>query len=150
MHLIKSSLIFAAVAVFAAACSQPAVNRSNAGIVTNANTSAVLNANGTGEVTPNPQRERVEELASGKELFATNCMICHKDDGTGGKVTIKGKNLDADDLTSTKIKGFSDEKIGGYIRDGVEDEGMPAFKDKLTEAEIKTLITHVRTLQSKN
>ena len=87
----------------------------------------------------------VDELAAGGKLYADNCTICHKDDGTGGKVTIEGKTLEPDDLTSDKIKKFTDEKLIGYVTNGVPDEGMPAFKDKLSEAEIKSVVQFVRS-----
>ena len=67
----------------------------------------------------------------------------------GGRVSIEGKNLNVEDLTAAKIKGFTDEKIIGYIMNGVEDEGMPAFKGKLSEGEIRDVVKHVRLLQGK-
>ncbi len=85
-----------------------------------------------------------DELAEGRKIFKQNCAICHKEDGTGGKVTIEGKSLNADDLTSAKIKAFSDDKIIGYVYNGVEDEGMPSFKDKLSEAQIREVVRYVR------
>lgn len=86
----------------------------------------------------------VDELAGGRELFKQNCAICHKEDGTGGKMTIEGRTINPDDLTSDKIKRFSDEKIAGYITNGVIDEGMPAFKEKLSEAQIRDVVAYVR------
>jgi mono/diheme cytochrome c family protein len=86
----------------------------------------------------------VDELAGGRSLYSQNCAACHKEDGTGGKMTIEGKSINADDLTSEKIKKFTDEKISGYIINGVVDEGMPAFKDKLTEAQIREVVNYVR------
>jgi len=85
-----------------------------------------------------------DELASGRALYEQNCAACHKEDGTGGKMTIEGKTINPDDLTSDKIKKFTDEKISGYIMNGVVDEGMPAFKDKLTEAQIREVVGYVR------
>lgn len=86
----------------------------------------------------------------GTELYATNCMICHKDTGKGGRVTMQGKTINPEDLTTDKMKKMSDDKLFGYISDGIEDEGMPAFKDKLKPEEIKSVITHIRTLQNQN
>ena len=86
----------------------------------------------------------VDELASGRELYKQNCAVCHKEDGTGGKMTIEGKTINPDDLTSDKIEKFTDEKIAGYIMNGVVDEGMPAFKDKLSEAQIRDVVNYVR------
>ncbi len=73
-----------------------------------------------------------------------NCAACHKEDGTGGKIEIEGKSISPDDLTSAKIKAFDDKKITSYIYKGIEDEGMPAFKDKLSEAEIREVVRYVR------
>ena len=86
----------------------------------------------------------VDELAGGRALYEQNCAACHKEDGTGGKVKIEGKTIKPDDLTSDEIKKFTDEKITGYIMNGVEDEGMPAFKDKLAEAQIREVVIYVR------
>jgi mono/diheme cytochrome c family protein len=74
-------------------------------------------------------------------------MTCHKDSGKGGKVTVDGRTMDPDDITTAKMKAKSDEKLFGYIHDGIEDEGMPAFKDKMTKDEITAVVQHVRTLQ---
>ena len=86
----------------------------------------------------------VDMLAGGRTLYMDNCAVCHKEDGTGGKMEIDGKSIRADDLTSAKIKAFSDEKITGYIYKGIPDEGMPAFKDKLSEAEIREVVAYVQ------
>ena len=42
---------------------------------------------------------------------------------------------------------MTDEKLIGYVTNGVVDEGMPAFKGKLTDDEIKMAVAHVRRLQ---
>jgi mono/diheme cytochrome c family protein len=86
----------------------------------------------------------IDELASGRKVYAASCSNCHQDDGTGGEVTIEGKTIKPDDLTSAKIKAFSDDKILGYIMNGVEDEGMPAFKGKLSEGEMRDVVKFIR------
>ncbi|MEQ1765286.1 MAG: c-type cytochrome [Pyrinomonadaceae bacterium] len=93
---------------------------------------------------PSAEVTRMDDLAGGRALFNQNCAACHKENGTGGKMTIEGKTLNVDDLTSDKIKKFTDEKISGYIMNGVVDEGMPSFKDKLAEAQIREIVTYVR------
>ena len=99
----------------------------------------------SGPKTPPVPAATIDELASGNKIYETNCMICHRSDGTGGRVSIEGKNLDVENLTSAKIKGFSDEKIIGYIMNGVEDEGMPEFKTKLSEGEMRDVVKYIRT-----
>lgn len=133
MKHVKCVIGFVCIALFIAACSEN----------TTRNSVAVNNAVST----PSASRPTatIDELASGRKVFDQNCAVCHKDNGTGGEVEIEGKKLDPDDLTSDKIKKFSDEKILGYIMNGVIDEGMPAFKDKLSEAEMRDVVRYIRT-----
>jgi len=112
-------------------------------------TSAPVNNTSTSNTKPStpaasPAATQEVVVAQGRELYKQNCAACHKEDGTGGKITIEGKSIDPDDLTSQKIKKFSDEKISGYIVNGVVDEGMPAFKEKLTEAQIREIVQFIR------
>jgi mono/diheme cytochrome c family protein len=113
------------------------------GSVDTAPNSATANA----PKTPPVPAATIDELASGRKVYETNCMICHRADGTGGRVSIEGRNLNVENLTAVKIKNFSDEKIIGYIMNGVEDEGMPAFKGKLSEGELRDVVKHIRVLQ---
>ncbi len=109
-------------------------------------TNSTAAANAASQDSPK-QSPTPDVIAEGKEIFATNCMICHKEDGTGGPVTIAGKKIDPDNLTTEKMKMMPDEKLIGYVTNGVVDEGMPAFKGKLTDDEIKLAVAHVRRLQ---
>lgn len=94
--------------------------------------------------TPQPAQS-VDPLETGRKLYTVSCMTCHKDDGTGGKVVIEGKTIKADNLTDERRKSLSDEKIETVIFNGGEDKGMPAFKDKLSEAQIREVVKYVRT-----
>lgn len=88
--------------------------------------------------------EPVDEFALGRKIYMSNCAACHKEDGTGGKITIEGKTIKPDNLASAKIRNFDDATIYKYIYNGVEDEGMPAFKDKLSEADIREVVRFIR------
>jgi len=139
MNILKVSIAVTTAAIFALSCSQqanqPVTNPMKA---TNAATPA-----------PSAIAAAKDEAAMAADLYTVNCMTCHKDSGKGGPVTVEGKKLDPDDLTAEKFKKMSDEKLIGYVRDGIVDEGMPSFKDKLKEPEMAAVIKHVRTLQSK-
>lgn len=136
MYLTRSWLFLTAVTLFIAACSQGTPPSNSPRNTANAASPAKTQA-------PSP----VDEAAMAKELYVTHCMICHRDNGKGGKVTVEGKTMNPEDLTKDKFKNATDDKLRGYVADGVEDEGMPSFKDKLTAAQIKAVISHVRTLQ---
>lgn len=133
MKFLKISLILSTFALFVFACNQAAnTNNSTNNAVKNTNTA-------TTQTTP-----KADESALGKTSYKQNCANCHKDDGTGGKVTIEGKTMNPDNLTSQKMKDMSDEKYVKYIENGIPDEGMPPFKGKMTDAEIKAVIAYIR------
>ena len=136
MKNLKIFLATGALAI-AAACGNPGPAN------VNFNTAALNTSTSNGAATP--ATTPADELAMGRSLYEQNCAGCHKEDGTGGKMTIEGKTLNVDDLTSDKIKKFDDAKIAKYIHDGIEDEGMPAFKDKLSEAQIREIVRYVKT-----
>ena len=138
MNVFKICLLLAAATFFFGACNKSATT-------TNVPQNTVNGATPKQTQQPTP----VDERALAKELYATNCMICHKDSGKGGKVTIEGKSLNPDDLTSEKLKNKSDEKLIEYVTDGVPDEGMPSFKGKLADNEIRQVVKHIRSLQGR-
>lgn len=133
MTFVKLGIFAVAFMFFAMSCGGTAQNNE----VVNSNVPVIKPA----DTQPAPA---FDELAGGRKIYETNCALCHNDDGTGGTKEIEGKKLDVDDLTSAKIKAFSDEKIMGYVLNGIEDEGMPAFKGKLTEAQIRDVMNYVR------
>lgn len=87
----------------------------------------------------------VTQAADGLALYAKNCAFCHKENGTGGKMQVRGKEIDPADLTTDKVKKLSDEKFARYIKNGFPDDGMPAFKDKLNDEQITAIIKYIRT-----
>jgi mono/diheme cytochrome c family protein len=110
-----------------------------------ANNAVTANAvNRSGDVPSPLPSATIDELASGRKVYEINCANCHKPDGKGGPVEIEGKKINPENLTSDKIKRFTDEKIIGYIVKGIEDEGMPSFKDKLSEGEIRDVVKYLR------
>ena len=78
----------------------------------------------------------------GKAIFASKCALCHGADGTG-KTSI-GKTLKIPDFHSPDVKKQSDAELKTIVADGKDK--MPAFKGKLTEAQIDQAIAYVREL----
>jgi cytochrome c551 len=145
MRFLKLGFILSVLTLFIFACGENKQTNStspaNTIIVTNSNSSAntaVVNLNAQ-------QPAKVDETASTKKIYTEKCVRCHKEDGTGGKVEIDGTTLNAEDFTVDKMKNMSDAKYIGYIENGVPDEGMPAFKGKLSDAEIKNLVKFIRS-----
>jgi cytochrome c6 len=69
-------------------------------------------------------------------LFASKCAGCH---GKDGKPSAMGQKMGATDLGATKL---SEKEIEGVITAGKNK--MPAYKDKLTEAQIQSLAKFVK------
>lgn len=145
MKLVKILLVAGALFIFALACSQPSANTSSTPDNDGKKMAPVTNG-GNSAASASPVKD---EMAQAADLYTTHCMTCHKDSGKGGKVTVEGKNLDVDDLTTEKKKARTDEKLTNDIAEGAEDDGMPAFKKKLKPEEIALIVKHVRVLQAK-
>jgi len=138
MKFLKITLLLTTFVLFAMACNQPAANNSAA----NTNTKPNTNANTT--AVANTQPTMADELAAARKNYKEKCAACHKEDGSGGKVDIEGTIINAENLTTDKMKKMDDAKYIDYIENGIKDEGMPAFKGKLTDQEIKDIVKFIR------
>lgn len=86
-----------------------------------------------------------KSIARGKDLYVTNCMNCHMDNGKGmeGVYPPLAKSdflkRPAKDIIETVLKGQSGEvKVNGVVYNAV----MPA-QDYLTDAEIADIFNYV-------
>lgn len=71
-------------------------------------------------------------------LFEKNCAKCH------GK-TAEGRHFAGPSLKTEKVAGTSDEELRAIIANGKGH--MPKFGDKLTSAEIATLVEQIKALK---
>lgn len=78
-------------------------------------------------------------------LFKSKCAICHSPDGSGSGPV--GKSLNIPDLRSGDVQKNSDADLIGIVTNGRNK--MPAQKDKLSEDQIKQLVSFVRDLGAK-
>ncbi len=141
MKILKMTFVLTAFALFAIACNQTANNNATT------NTTVKNDTNVTAKTEPTAQSD---ELVAARINYSDKCASCHKENGTGGKVEVEGKIHKADDLTTEKMKKMDDAKYIKYIKDGIPDEGMPAFKDQLTDEQIKDVVKFIRKEIQKN
>jgi cytochrome c6 len=84
--------------------------------------------------------------ADAKENWENNCAKCHGADGKGQ--TKMGRQLGVKDYTDAKVQGeMKDDQMLQRTKEGLKEgskEKMPAYKEKLSEQEIKDLIALVR------
>ena len=79
--------------------------------------------------------------ADASAIWSQQCASCHGKDGSGN--TMMGKKLGVKDYT--KNQGFSDAEAANVIKNGKGK--MKAFKDKLSDADVKALVAYVRSLK---
>jgi alcohol dehydrogenase (cytochrome c) len=73
---------------------------------------------------------------AGRKQFETRCVSCHGGDAEGGE---HGPAI------VSKLPARSDDQLAIVIREGLPTQGMPAFK--VTDSELKDMITFLRTLR---
>lgn len=158
MNFLKIGLLLSALALFIVACTQsnPGGNNANSAANTANNRAVVVNAtpaaSGANQTAQNSGKQPeaapagdATQLTAASETYKTICAKCHKENGEGGEVTINGKKLKAPNFKTERMKNDSDEDFIDAIANGIPEDGMPAFKDRLNEEQIKNLVQYIRT-----
>ena len=83
------------------------------------------------------------DAAKGKEVF-DQCSVCHNADSTDAKIGPGLKGLFKKDKMSTADKKPTDANILQKINEG--GNGMPPYKDVLSDTEKTNLIAYLKTL----
>ncbi len=87
----------------------------------------------------------IDDLASARKIYSEKCAKCHKEDGSGGITELESGKIKAPNFKSERMKkGGDDDDWIETIENGAKEDGMPAFKDKLSENEIKDLVKFIR------
>jgi cytochrome c6 len=79
--------------------------------------------------------------ADGAATYKAKCATCHGVDGKGQ--TVMGKKMNLHDLGSAEVQKQTDKELHDWTANGKGK--MPAYKDKLTDAEINALVVQMRT-----
>lgn len=84
---------------------------------------------------PAPQSESQATIDTGQGLFQQNCAFCHGRDAGGGET---GPDLTGSKLVAEDVRG---DKIGGVIRNGRPEKGMPRFS--LSDQDIAAVVAFI-------
>lgn len=113
----------------------------------------------TAERLTNPVQASPDNLAKANALFARNCQVCHgpqgKGDGPAAAFFKAYNGKQPADLTAAAVSSRTDGALYYFISDGLnynpggDVNGMPAFRNLLTEQERWTVLLHVRQLEGK-
>ncbi|HUY82493.1 MAG TPA: cytochrome c [Acidobacteriaceae bacterium] len=82
---------------------------------------------------------------TGAKIYKAKCEMCHGADGSGS--TPAGKMMKAIPFKSPELVKKTDAELIHATENGKGH--MPAYKSKLTDAQIKDVIGYIRTLQKK-
>lgn len=82
------------------------------------------------------------DIAEGKEIYITNCAVCHGHEGEG----LVGPNF----TDKYWIHGGSVNNIFSVIKYGVPEKGMISWKDQLRPAAIQKVSSYILTFQGTN
>ena len=115
-------------ALFAAACTETA---------TPTNTSTPSNS----PVAAAPAAS-VDQFATARANYKKNCEACHGPEATGGTVKVDNKQIKVPSLKAEHAIKHPDDKLTKMITNGEEE--MPAFKDKMSAAEIADMVRFIR------
>src|SRR5215216_2790750 len=130
MKLISLALTCVAIALFASACTETATP-------TNTNTSRAAGSPAAPAATAT-----ADPLATARANYGKHCEGCHGPNGEGGLVKVENKQIKVASLKADHAIKHPDEQLAKVITAG--EEAMPAFKDKLTQAEIADLVKFIR------
>ena len=78
----------------------------------------------------------------GADTYKTKCLMCHAADGSGN--TPAGKIFKAASLKDPMVMTKSNDELTVVIKNGKNK--MPAWKDKLTDAQIEAVIGYIRKM----
>ena len=102
MRFLKFSLVLLSISLFIFACTN----------TENTKTTPANSANKVTNAEPSAQPTAAQdEMASAKKIYTEKCARCHKDDGSGGKTEIDGVTINAENLTTDKMKNESDAEF---------------------------------------
>lgn len=79
----------------------------------------------------------------GKTVYAKKCATCHGDKGEGKPAMAKALKVEFRHLGSPEVQAKSDADLAKSINDGA-GKMKPV---KLSEADVKAVIAHMRTLK---
>jgi mono/diheme cytochrome c family protein len=141
MRHLKLFLLAASAALFAVACA----TNTNTNTATGPGHTVTNNVNG-GAPTASPSAAATpDELAAARATYKTSCANCHKENGEGGIAELdEGEKLKVPSFKEAHSVKHTEADFIRKIANGDTDEGMPAFKGRLTPEQITDLARFVR------
>ena len=83
--------------------------------------------------------------AAGADTYKAKCAMCHGADGAGNPSMVKAMGVKS--FASPEIAKASDADLIAVTKNGKGK--MPAYAGKLTDPQIKDVVSYIRTLEKK-
>jgi mono/diheme cytochrome c family protein len=84
-------------------------------------------------------------FADGPAIYKSKCAACHGADGTGQ--TAMGKKLNIRSFSAPEVQKQTDAELLTISKKGKNK--MPAYEGKITDADLKAVVAHIRTFAKK-
>jgi len=95
--------------------------------------------------TENVSVAATDDLAAAGKIYSEKCVSCHRENGAGGEKTLDdGRRIKAPNFSSERMRKDDDADWIEAIENGVKEDGMPAYKGKISDEEIKNLVKYIR------
>jgi mono/diheme cytochrome c family protein len=96
---------------------------------------------------PNPEKPTAENIADGKDLFTSYCMVCHGLDGQNTGVPFATRvSPPVPSLASAEVQSYTDGQLKWIIENGISPSGMPPSKGDFSTREIWHMVLYIRHL----
>ena len=140
MRHLKLFILAGAAALFAVACA----TNTNTNTATGPGSTVNINANSAPAASP-AASATPDELAAARATYNTTCAKCHKENGEGGVAELdEGDKITVPSFKEEHSIKHTEADFVRKITNGDKEEGMPAFKGRLTPEQITDLARFVR------
>jgi mono/diheme cytochrome c family protein len=93
----------------------------------------------------NPVKSSAESISDGKALYIKHCQSCHGKTGLGDGPKSKLLDTFSGDMTATAYQSQTDGEH--FYKTKVGRGDMPAYKDKLSDEDIWSIVNYMRTFK---
>jgi mono/diheme cytochrome c family protein len=95
----------------------------------------------------NPVPAIPENIADGKQIFTSYCMVCHGLDGQNTGVPFAETMSPAvPSLASSQVQAYTDGQLKWIIENGIYPSGMPPSKGVFSDDDMWRMVLYIRHL----
>lgn len=103
-----------------------------------------------GRLDHNPLAATPQNIADGKQLFTSYCMVCHGNDGQNTGVPFAATiSPPVPSLASLAVQAYSDGQLKWIIKNGIYPSGMPPSKGEFSDEDMWAMVLYIRHLPPK-